>query len=276
MRFTDQVVFITGGARGQGRSHAVEFAREGADIALLDVCGELDTAYPASTPDDLEETRAAVESAGRRCVAIRADVRDPEQMSAAAETIQAALGRIDVLVANAGILNNALIQDLDHERFQNMIDTNLGGVFNSIKAVLPTMLEQGSGRIIAISSIAGRRAYGRGAHYAASKWAIIGLIKEVALDLARTGITANAVCPGTVNTVMAVNDELIRAFRPDLDQPTLEDFKVEMAKLHPQGISWIEPLDVTRTVMHLASEAGRHVTGDVLTVSGGMMAQNSS
>lgn len=276
MRFTDQVVLITGGARGQGRSHAVEFAREGADVVVLDLCAPLDVPYPSSTPDDLDETRRLVEATGRRCIAMQADVRVPADLEAVVARAVAELGRIDVLVANAGILHNSLIHDLTVDDFERVVATNLGGVFNAVKAVLPVMLEQGSGRIIAISSMAGRRAYGRACHYAASKWGIIGMIKDIALDLGRTGITANVVCPGSVDTPMAVNDKLVKAFLPDLENPTLDDFRVEMSRFHPQGVPWVEPVDVTRTVMHLASEAGRHVTGDVLTVSAGMMAQNSS
>ena len=101
-------------------------------------------------------------------------------------------------------------------------------------------------------------------------------VKDIALDLAPTGITANVVCPGSVNTPMAVNDELIKTFRPDLENPTMDDFRAEMSRFHPQRVPWVEPVDITRTVMHLASEAGRHVTGDVLTISAGMMARNSS
>jgi SDR family mycofactocin-dependent oxidoreductase len=274
--FAGRTVLVTGAARGQGRSHAVEFAKRGADVVVCDLCDEIDAPYPPSTEADLETTRRLVDEAGGRCLAMRADVRAPADLDAVVAAADSAFGGVDVLVANAGILNNAPIWDLDRDRFENMLDTNLGGTFNAVKAVLPGMLARRRGRIVAISSMAGRRAYGRAAHYAASKWAIIGLVKDIALDLASTGITANVVCPGSVNTVMAVNDSLIRAFRPDLAEPTLDDFKAEMAKFHPQGVPWVEPVDVSEAVLFLASDAARHITGEVLSVSAGMMAQNSS
>ncbi|KAA1394284.1 mycofactocin-coupled SDR family oxidoreductase [Aeromicrobium ginsengisoli] len=276
MRFTDQVVLITGGARGQGRSHAVEFSREGADIVLVDLCAPLDVPYPSSTLADLEETRRLVTEQGRQCIAVQGDVRVPADLENLVSRTVAELGRIDILIANAGILHNAPIAELAVDDFERVVATNLGGVFNAVKAVLPVMLNQGSGRIIAISSMAGRRAYGRAAHYAASKWGIIGMIKDIALDLAPTGITANVVCPGSVDTPMAVNDKLVKAFLPASSNPTMEEFRVEMAKFHPQRVPWVEPVDISRTIMHLASDAARYVTGDVLTVSAGMMAKNSS
>jgi SDR family mycofactocin-dependent oxidoreductase len=276
MRFAGRVVLVTGAARGQGRSHAVAFAREGASVVVCDLCADLGTTYPSSTPEDLEETRRLVESAGGRCLALRADVRSPEQLRDVVARARAELGPVDVLVANAGILDNARIEELDPARFDNVLATNLGGVFHAMQAVLPDMLERGYGRIVAISSMAGRRAYGRAAHYAASKWAIIGLAKDAALDLAPHGITVNVVCPGSVNTPMAVNEHLMRAFLPDRAEPTLAEFAAKMAEFHPQQVPWVEPEDVSAAVLFLASEQARHITGDVVTVSAGMMAQNSS
>lgn len=276
MRFDGRVVLVTGGARGQGRAHAVAFAREGAAVVICDLCDDLGTTYPSSTLADLEETRRLVEAAGGRCLALRADVRSPEQLRGVVARARAEVGPVDVLVANAGILDNARIEELEPARFDNVLATNLGGVFHAVQAVLPDMLERRYGRIVAISSMAGRRAYGRGAHYAASKWGIIGLAKDAALDLAPHGITVNVVCPGSVNTPMAVNDHLVRTFLPDRDKPTLEEFAAKMSEFHPQGVPWVEPEDVSAVVLFLASDAARHITGDVVTVSAGMMAQNSS
>ncbi|RLV47448.1 NAD(P)-dependent oxidoreductase [Nocardioides mangrovicus] len=276
MRFPGRVVLVTGGARGQGRSHAVAFAREGADVVVCDLCDDLGTSYPSSTVADLEETRRLVEAVGGRCLAVRADVREPAQLRALVARARTELGPVDVLVANAGILDNARIEELDPVRFDHVLATNLGGVFHAIQAVLPDMLERRAGQIVAISSMAGRRAYGRAAHYTASKWGVIGLAKDVALDLAPFGITVNVVCPASVNTVMAVNDHLVHAFLPDREEPTLEEFEAEMAKLHPQQVPWVEPEDVSAAVLFLASPEARHITGEVMTVSAGMMAQNSS
>jgi SDR family mycofactocin-dependent oxidoreductase len=276
MSFEGQTVLITGGARGQGRSHAVQFARAGADIVICDLCGPLDAAYAPATLEDLENTRRLVEAEDRRCLARRADVRSPDQLADLVTEAADIFGTIDILVANAGILNGARIDKLEPEHFQNVIDTNLSGIFNAVKAVLPGMLAQQYGRIVAISSMAGRRPYGRAAGYAASKWGVIGMIKDIAIDLAKEGITANVVCPASVNTVMAVNDEQIHAFRPDLEHPTLEDFKERMSRFHPQGVAWVEPEDISAVVLFLASDQARRITGDVLTVSAGMMAMNSA
>lgn len=273
---SERVVLITGGARGQGRSHAVQFARAGADVVICDLCGPLDTRYPSATPADLEQTRALVEAEGRRCLARQADVREPDELGALVSDAAEQLGTIDVLVANAGILNGAPADRIELAQFRSVLETNLFGVFNSIKAVLPGMLELERGRIIAISSMSGRRPYGRAAGYAASKWGMIGMIKDMAIDLARTGITANVVCPASVNTTMAVNDEQIHAFRPDLEHPTLEDFKERMARFHPQGVAWMEPEEISALVLFLASDQARHITGDVMTVSAGMMAMNAA
>lgn len=275
MRFQDQVVLITGGARGQGRTHAVEFAREGADVVVLDLCADLGTRYPSTTTEDLDETQRLVEQTGRRCLAFVGDVRDADRLHEVVGAAMAAFGRLDILVANAGILHNARIDRLDPADFDRVVATNLGGVFRSIHAVAPVMIEQGRGRIVAISSMAGRRAYGRAAHYASSKWGVIGLVKDAAIDLAPHGITVNAVCPTNVDTPMAVNDDVAQAFNPELEHPSREDLAAKMSRMHPLRVPWVECADVSRTVMHLASDDARYVTGDVLTVSAGLMTQNS-
>ncbi|MFT3866543.1 MAG: TIGR03617 family F420-dependent LLM class oxidoreductase [Solirubrobacterales bacterium] len=275
MEFEGRTVFITGGARGQGRSHAVEFARRGADVVLCDICAPVEAEYPPATPADLEETKAMVEAEGRRCLAQVADVRLPENMARVVAEAEKALGGIDILVANAGILNpGTRVDRLDPATFANVVQTNLMGVFHAMSAVLPGMLERGSGRIIAISSMAGRRPYGRGSAYCSSKWGVIGLVKDAAIDLAREGITVNAVCPCSVDTPMAVNDHAVKTFRPDLDDPQMSDLEEVMSRFHPQGIPWVEPADVTATVVFLAGAGARYITGDVFTVGAGMMAMN--
>jgi SDR family mycofactocin-dependent oxidoreductase len=275
MEFEGRTVFITGGARGQGRSHAVEFARRGADIVLCDICGPVEAEYPHATPEDMEATKGMVEAEGRRCLALKADVREPAEMTRVVAAAEEEIGGIDILVANAAILSGTRrIDQVDPATFANVVQTNLGGVFHAMSATLPGMIDRGFGRVIAISSMAARRPYGRGSAYCASKWGIIGLVKDAAIDVARKGITINAVCPCSVDTPMAVNDDAVRTFRPDLDDPQMSDLEEVMSRFHPQGIPWVEPADVTATVVFLAGEGARHITGDVFTVGAGMSAMN--
>jgi len=254
----------------------MQFAAGGADVVICDVCAPMGTSYPSSTEGQLEETRELVEQLGRRCVAAVADVRDAASLDALVARAAAELGPVDILVANAGVLDNAPLHELDAARWQKTIDTNLTGVFNSIKAVLPSMLELGRGRIIAISSMAGRRGYGNCGAYAASKWGVIGLAKDAAIELGPSGITVNVVCPTTVNTDMGINERAFKLFCPDVENPGIDDLTPVLSAMHPQRVPWIEPSDVSAAVLFLASDEARYITGEVITVSAGMTAQNSS
>jgi SDR family mycofactocin-dependent oxidoreductase len=272
--FADKVAVITGGARGQGRNHAVELARLGADIAICDLCHDLDTVrYPLASPDDLAETAHLVEKEGRRCVASVVDVRELEAMLGFVDDVRADFGRVDILVANAGVSTMGSICTMEAAEWSEIIDTNLGGVFNAMRAVAPHMRRQRWGRIIAISSMMGRTAQPGIPAYAASKWGVIGLCKSVALELAGTGVTVNAIAPGNVSTPMIHNDFLYRLARPDLDHPTAADVAPAMADLHGQPVPWLEPEEITAAVVYLASESARHITGTVLSVDAGAAAR---
>jgi SDR family mycofactocin-dependent oxidoreductase len=272
--FEGRVAVITGGARGQGRSHAVELARLGADIAVADLCHDLDSVgYALSSEDDLAETVRLVEAQGRRCVSAVADVRDLDAMLGFVSEARDALGSVDILVANAGISTLGSICTMDAAQWSETIDTNLTGVFNAMRAVAPHMRRQRWGRIIGISSMMGRSSNPGIPAYVASKWGVIGLCKSVAFELAAFGVTVNAIAPGNISTPMIHNDTLYGLMRPDLDHPTREDVAPGMAALHVQPVPWLEPEEITAAVVFLASEGARHITGSVIDVDAGASAR---
>jgi SDR family mycofactocin-dependent oxidoreductase len=269
-RFDGKVALITGGARGQGRSHALAFAAEGADVAIIDACADMPTvSYGLAGPADLEQTRKDVEALDRRCVALQADVRDGQAIRDAVAHVTAELGSVDIVVANAGVASYHPVREMSDEDWRTLIDINLTGVFHAVSATLPVMLQRGWGRIIATSSTMGRMGARNGAHYAASKWGIIGFIKSVALEVASSGVTANAVAPTAVNTPLIQNEEVYRLFCPELENPTWEDAAPRFAALNPVGVPHIECSDVSRAVLFLASDEARFITGAVLDVTAG-------
>jgi SDR family mycofactocin-dependent oxidoreductase len=272
--FDGRVAVITGGGRGQGRSHAVELARLGADIAVCDLGHDLGSVgYALATEDDLAETVRLVEAQGRRCVSALADVRDLDATLAFVEEARSVLGSVDILVANAGISALGSICTMDAAQWSETIDTNLTGVFNAMRAAAPHMRRQRWGRIIGISSMMGRSSNPGIAAYVASKWGVIGLCKSVAFELAAFGVTVNAIAPGNVSTPMIHNDTLYGLMRPDLEHPTREDVAPGMTSLHVQPVPWLEPEEITAAVVFLASEGARHITGSVIDVDAGASAR---
>ncbi len=269
-----QAAIITGGARGQGRSHALELARLGADVALCDLCEDVATVgYPLATRDDLAETAELVEATGRRCVSEVVDVRDLGAIIAFVDEVQASLGSVDIMVANAGVTAIGSICDMDAAQWGNVIDINLTGVFNAIRAAAPHMRSQRSGRIIGISSMMGRTSQPGIPAYTASKWGVIGLCKSAAYELASFGVTVNAIAPGNVSTPMIHNEGLYRLMRPDLEHATKDDVAPVMAGLHVQPVPWLEPEEVTAAVVYLVSAGARHITGSVIDVDAGASAR---
>lgn len=267
-----RVGMVTGGARGMGRTHAVALASPGVHVVLCDACTDFDTvAYPLAGKEDLDETVRLVEAAGVSAMAITLDVRDRTALDAAvAETIDR-FGRLDILLANAGISATTPIAHANPAVWDDVIGTNLTGVYNSIRAAAPAMISQGWGRIVATSSMMGRSSSPGQAAYVASKWGVIGLVKSAAQDLADHGITVNAIAPGNIDTPMVRNEALYKLVRPDLENPTAEDAAGFLQLLHLQKIPWIDPNEVTEAVMFLIR--AKHITGSVIDINAGASAR---
>ena len=276
-RLDGKVALITGGARGQGRSHAVTFAREGADVVICDLAAQIDTVpYTMSNPDDLAETTRLVEEHDRRCVTMQADVRDTGQMQAVVDRAIAELGKIDILLANAGIVAPVPLVDISDDAWSDMVETDLTGVFKSIRAVAPHMIAQRSGRIIATSSMVGKTGVPGLAHYVAAKWGVIGLLKSAALELGQYNITVNAVCPTNVDTPMIQNPAMYSLFAPDIENPSRDDVVPGFSALNALPIPWVEAKDISEGMLYLAAESGRYVTGETLTIAAGWNANNAA
>jgi SDR family mycofactocin-dependent oxidoreductase len=198
-----KVALVTGAARGQGRAHATTLARHGADVIAVDIAAQIDTVpYPLGTEEELAETAKAVEALDRRVLTVQADVRSQTQLDDTVRRGLAEFGQIDILVANAGIYGITPFWEITDAEWDNMIATNLSGVWRSAKAVAPHMMERGSGSIVMTSSINGLEPGANYAHYVSPKHGVVGLMRTVALELAPKGIRCNAVCPGSVDTGM--------------------------------------------------------------------------
>ena len=237
-----KVAFITGIARGQGRSHAVTLAREGADIIGLDSCKQpATTPYPGATPDDLEETVRLVEETGHKIVAEQADVRDLAQVQAVFDAGIAQFGRVDIVLPNAGICAGGLTWEIDPEAWQEMLDVNLTGPWNTVRVALPTMIEQGDGgSIVFTGSVDALKGSANISSYAASKHGVTGLMRSLANEVGQYGIRVNSINPGHVDTDMLGNEFVWRLFRPDLETPTKDDVVDSFAGTNLLPIPWMQ------------------------------------
>lgn len=272
-RVEGKVAFITGAARGQGRSHAVRLASEGADIIAIDVLDKIDgTPYGPATEEDLAETVRLVESFDRRIVATRADVRDYEGLKAALDDGVAQLGRLDIVCANAGVTTQmSATEELSEESWRDMLDINLSGVWRTCKAAVPHLKAGGrGGSLILTSSLAGLKGYPHIAHYVSAKHGVVGLMRTLAAELGPDLIRVNTVHPTNVDTAMINTDRLYRRFRPDLENPTRDDFAEASCKMHLLPIPWVEPIDISNAVLFLASDEARYITGVTLPVDAGL------
>lgn len=267
-----KVVFITGGARGQGRAHAIASARNGADVVLLDLVEEIPTVkYPMATEEDLALTVKEVEAAGRRALSFVGDVRSQDTLdNAVAETISA-FGKIDAVVANAGIWSQGPFWELSEEHWEQMISINLTGVWKTAKAVAPHMIERQTGSIVMISSMDGEEAGESYAHYVAAKHGVLGLMKDCAAELAPHDVRCNAIMPGAMDTAMLDNQA---AYDMISGHPggTRDDLMSGGHHYNPlKGTSLLDPMHVANAAVFLHSELASKVTGISMPVDAGHM-----
>lgn len=259
-----RVALVTGGARGQGRSHALALAEAGADVVIWDAPGPMASlTYPLGTAADLDTTAAMVEERGGRCLASAVDVRDAGPVGAAVEHILGRFGRLDIAVANAGVVSTGPLVDVSDAAWDDLVATNLTGAFNTLRACVPPMREQQWGRIVVTASMGGRMGIPGQSAYNATKWGVIGLAKSLALEVAKEGITVNVVCPTTAQTPMV---------QPFPDQQPPDELIRRFTRSNPIPQPWIQPEDVTRAVMYLVQDPGV-LTGTVMDVSLGSSAR---
>ena len=273
-RVEGKVAFVSGAARGQGRSHAIRLAQEGADIIAVDIEGQIDTVpYPMSTPADMEETVRQVEALDRRIIATKADVRDFDSIKAAVDDGVAQLGRLDIVSANAGIFSFGATDELDEQHWQDMLDVNLSGVWHVAKATIPHLKAAGGGSMILTSSDAGLKGMANIGHYVSAKHGVVGLMRTLALELAPHYIRVNTLNPTTVNTDMIKNAATYALFAPDLptSEQTLENIEPRFTAMNAMPIPWVEPVDISNALLFLASDEARYVTGVTLPVDAGWL-----
>jgi len=268
--FSGQVAFVTGAGRAQGRSHAINYAKHGADVVVTDICETVSSSqYELSSSSDLEETAALVEEAGGNALAVEMDVRDEAQVEAAVDEALDEFGRIDILANNAGLWNMTEAVEIDEQMWDQMIDTNLKGVWLCSKHVGKHFIDRGDGgKIVSTSSVAGLVGGSGFAHYVASKWGVLGLTKTLALELAEYDVNVNAVCPTFVDTPM------VSGVIETVGQETIE----EMGELTgPSNVfdpeAMLEEQDISEAYLWLSSDAARYVTGISLPVDAGFTAK---
>ena len=270
-RVEGKVAFVTGAARGQGRSHALRLAEEGADIIAVDVPEQIDTVlYPLASVEDLAETVRQVEALDRRIVAREADVRDSAALAAVVKEGVAELGRLDIVLANAGVYSPGPTLEMSDQVWQDMIDVNLTGVWRTLKAAVPYIIDGGhGGSVVLTSSLAAFNALENIAHYSAAKAGVVMLMKVMAKELAPHNIRVNTVHPSTVATDMVLNDATYRIFRPDLTSPTRADFEEVASTLNRLPVTLMQPRDISEAVLHLVSDSSRYITGTTHIIDAG-------
>lgn len=274
-RVKGKVAFVTGAARGQGRSHAVRLAEEGADIIAVDRCADFATVgYPMATPEDLEETARFVEKTGQRVITAKVDVADACSLRTVLDNGVAELGRLDIVVTAAGIAGMKGSADL--AAWVDVMNTNLIGTINAIHAALPHLGEGASivatGSTAALMDVAKNDNPGTdpgGAAYLHSKRLLSQYVHNLAAELAPRGIRANVVHPTNTNTPMLQSAPMFKSFRPDLENPTQADAEPVFYVQQAMKVPWVEPADISNMVLFLASDEARYITGTQQRVDAG-------
>ena len=271
-----KVAFITGIARGQGRSHALTLAGEGASIIGLDLCTKPSTtAYAGAGEDDLQETVRLIKEVGGDVYAEVADTRDFDQVQGVFDRGLERFGRVDVVIPNAGICSGAKTWEISPQDWREMIDINLNGVFHTVKAAVPTLISQGDGgSVVFIGSTEALKGAENISSYAASKHGVTGLMTSLARELGRHHIRVNSVNPTCVDTHMINNDFVYGLFRPDLEKPSREDVIGTFSDTHLLPVPWIEPRDVSSAILYLVTEPGRYITATTLVIDAGFIVKS--
>ncbi|HEY0747206.1 MAG TPA: SDR family NAD(P)-dependent oxidoreductase [Steroidobacteraceae bacterium] len=276
-----KVAVVTGAARGIGRAIAVEFAANGSDVIVIDIAGPVSSASDAkaATPEDLSETVRQIKSYGRRSEAIRADIRDISALRKAADAIESKYGKIDIVVADAAIQRWKPLLEMQDADWFDVIDNNLNGTANTIRAFAPKMVPKRHGRIIVLSSMQGRHGTKDGASYSASKWGILGLMKSAALEFGQYNITVNALIPGLVDTPLTrYNKRLVESMAESghktQGNPTPQEAWDVRAATVALKVGWLQPEDISPAAVFLASDAAAMVTGAEYEVTGGDSAKD--
>ncbi|MDJ0490923.1 mycofactocin-coupled SDR family oxidoreductase [Rhodococcus qingshengii] len=267
-----KVAFITGAARGQGRSHALRLSAEGAKIIATDVCAPVGTvSYNTGTLDELEETKRLVEAAGGEIAIGAADVRDRDGLTRILDEGLTRFGHVDIVCANAGIAEVVPSSSMTDERWNEMIDINLSGAWRTVNVALPHMVKQATGgSVIFTGSVQSVRGMPGLSHYVASKHGIAGLTKSLGNELAEYNIRVNAVLPGNTRTPMMENETMMRVFVPGSDSPSKEEYGAASRSMMALPMDWIEPEDISNAVAFLASDQSRCITSSLLSVDAGM------
>jgi SDR family mycofactocin-dependent oxidoreductase len=272
-----RVAFITGAARGQGRAHAVRLAGEGADIIAIDICGPVSDSitYPPATPEDLAETVRAVEAAGRKILARQVDIRDGAALRQVVADGVEQFARLDIVVANAGVLSWGRLFEMSDEQWDAMIDVNLSGTFRTIRAAVPAMIDAGNGgSIIIVSSVAGLKATPGNGHYSASKHGLVALTNALALEVGEFGIRVNSIHPYSIDTPMIERDAMMAVFAKHPNY--LPSFSP--MPLHPTDHGgkrhrneFMAPEEVSDVVAWLAGDGSATLSGAQIPVDRGVL-----
>lgn len=267
---------VTGAARGIGRAICAALAAAGSDVMGLDVCAAVapNIVYPPAAPQELDETGKLVEQQKRRWIGVKADIRDISALKAAVNRAVSEFGKLDICVANAAIQIYGPLAEMPDENWKNVIEVNLTGTANTLRAVLPQMLQRKSGRIIIIASGQGRHGFKEGSAYSASKWGVIGLMKSAAWEVAKNGVTINCVEPGLVDTPMTRNpgrwkEALKEAGKPAIENPTEQEVIAARLPQSVMGIPWMQPDEVAPAVVFLCTDAANRVTGATYDATAG-------